>query len=286
MRASFFILSCLFVLHLQGYSQKTIPLNNGWNNIGSVCTGAVTDVLTTDPPGIIASAYYGYNGAYYTATTLETGVGYWVKVNGTGSLTYTCGDPDPCGVLKVGFGGRIYNTIEIGGQCWLKENMNIGVRVDGSVEQLDNEEIEKYCYDDDPANCETHGGLYQWAEAMQYATQGGSQGICPPGWHVPTSADFQTVITNVSNDGNALKEIGEGSGAGEGTNTSGFSVLLAGDRDATPAFSAFDQSGYFWTSTSALPDVYSMNVDATTADIYLGLDFNPVRGFSIRCQQD
>ena len=41
--------------------------------------------------------------------------------------------------------------------------------------------IEKYCYDNNPANCAIYGGLYQWNEMMQYTTQQGAQGICPNG---------------------------------------------------------------------------------------------------------
>src|ERR1035437_8781265 len=134
------------------------------------------------------------------------------------------------GLATVVYAGKTYNTVRIGDQCWLKENLDVGTRINGSANQTNNSVIEKYCYNDDPANCTTYGGLYQWNEAMQYVTTQGTQGICPPGWHVPTLAEFQTLGTTESNNGNALKAIGQGTGGGAGTNTSGFSALLGGGR--------------------------------------------------------
>ena len=128
-------------------------------------------------------------------------------------------------------GGDYYNTIQIGTQCWMKENLNVGTRINGNVDQTNNSTIEKYCYGDLPASCTTlgYGGLYQWDEAMQYVTTPGTQGICPTGWHIPTEEEFATLSTFVGGNGNALKEIGLNSASGgEGTNTSGFSALYRG----------------------------------------------------------
>jgi uncharacterized protein (TIGR02145 family) len=68
----------------------------------------------------------------------------------------------------------------VGDKCWLKENLNVGTMILSEQNQSDNGLIEKYCYGDLPANCETYGGLYQWREAMQYIATPGTQGICPP----------------------------------------------------------------------------------------------------------
>ncbi|MFP4471865.1 MAG: FISUMP domain-containing protein, partial [Bacteroidales bacterium] len=100
---------------------------------------------------------------------------------------FNCGDP----LIDVR-DGQSYATVQIGDQCWMAENLNLGERIDGSEEMADNGIIEKYCYDDDPANCETYGGLYQWNEMMQYNTAG-SQGICPEGWSVPTDEEWKTL---------------------------------------------------------------------------------------------
>ena len=125
-------------------------------------------------------------------------------------------------------GGDYYNTVQIGDQCWLKENLNVGTRIDGGLEQTNNNTIEKYCYDNLESNCAAYGGFYLWDEAMQYATTPSSQGICPNGWHIPTSGDFGTLYSSVNNDNTALKAIGQGTGSGAGTNSSGFSALMTG----------------------------------------------------------
>src|SRR5664280_2936541 len=135
---------------------------------------------------------------------------------------------NPCpGTPTVDYGGKTYNTVQIGTQCWLKENLDVGTMIHGIDTAKNNGIIEKYCFNDDPATCTAYGGLYQWNEAMQYVTTEGTKGICPSGWHIPTNAEFQTLGTTVSNDGNALKAVGQG---GTSTNTSGFSALLAGYR--------------------------------------------------------
>ena len=75
--------------------------------------------------------------------------------------------------------------------------------IQGNQNAANNGVIEKYCYNDDPNNCNTYGGLYQWNEAMQYVTTQGAQGICPSGWHIPTYAKLQTLKTAVvDNNGN------------------------------------------------------------------------------------
>ena len=192
--------------------------------------------------------------------------------------------PDCPGTVE--YNGQIYNTVEIGDQCWLKENLNVGVMVDGSLDQTDNSAIEKYCYDDDPANCTTYGGLYQWNEAMQYSTIEGSQGICPVGWHIPTIAEYYTLITYVGGDGNALKEVGQGTGAGAGTNTSGFSALLAGVR-LVNRFVGIGTDGIYWSSTEDLGTIsaYPLFLVNSSSTIVVH-EFVKKDGVCVRCVKD
>jgi uncharacterized protein (TIGR02145 family) len=58
----------------------------------------------------------------------------------------------------------------------------------------DNQIIEKWCYDNDESNCETSGAMYSWYELMQYSTSENAQGICPTGYHVPSDAQWTTLI--------------------------------------------------------------------------------------------
>jgi len=164
------------------------------------------------------------------------------------SITFTTGGGTswtPCpGVATVNYGGKTYNTVLIGSQCWLKENLDVGTQITGYNDdrenpQTDNGTIEKYCYLDDSQNCNIYGGLYQWPEATNYYDYSNLdcnetydlenvQGICPDGWHLPNMNDFETLTDFVNDDGNALREIGQ-PGDENATNTSGFSALLGGD---------------------------------------------------------
>ncbi len=85
------------------------------------------------------------------------------------------------------------STIKIGTQCWMKTNLNVGTMINGSIDQTNNSIIEKYCYDNDPANCATYGGLYQWNEMMQYSRIESVQGICPNGFHLPSDSEWKTM---------------------------------------------------------------------------------------------
>ena len=50
--------------------------------------------------------------------------------------------------------GKTYNTVAIGSQCWMAENLNTGNRIDGINDQMDNSQIEKYCYNNQEINCD------------------------------------------------------------------------------------------------------------------------------------
>jgi uncharacterized protein (TIGR02145 family) len=176
----------------------------------------------------------------------------------------------PCpGTPTVEYEGMIYNTIQIFSQCWLKENLNVGTMIYGALNQSKNGIIEKYCFYNIPYNCAKYGGLYQWDEMMQYDTNQGSRGICPPGWHVPTdeewkvlqgAADTQHGIGDsewfcawsgwcgydVGVNLKAIKGWGVNSNA---TDLVGFSGLPNGRRYNDGNF--YSSGGHWWTSTNA-----------------------------------
>ena len=199
------------------------------------------------------------------------------KIEDNVKITYyttafaSCGD-------KILYEGKVYGTILIGSQCWFKENLNVGVFQIGTNNQTDNggtNIIEKYCYDNDPANCDLYGGLYQWNEAMKYSTVEGSQGICPTGWHIPTRAE-QTTLSS-ANDGNKLKAIGEVSG----TNTSGFTALLTGRRnEADGSFTSISHTN-FWSSQLFGSNAYNLGIGAGSSTP----SYNSAKnyGYSVRC---
>ncbi len=178
------------------------------------------------------------------------------------------GNSNPCpGMPTVtDADGNTYNTVLLGSQCWMRENLRVGIQINGSDEMTDNTIIEKYCYNDDLANCEKYGGLYQWDEIMHYTEQEGVQGICPSGWHIPSDQDWKYMEMHLGMsqaEADASDWRGEGIGTmlkttfgwlneGNGTNTTGFSILPSGYRAAEGGggFAKVEENGYIWTSTS------------------------------------
>jgi uncharacterized protein (TIGR02145 family) len=97
-----------------------------------------------------------------------------------------------------------YRTSLAGGKCWMMENLRYGNSLTPfTAAQTDNCVVEKYCHPQDE-NCTSYGGFYQWDELIQYSSTAspGYQGVCPPGWHIPSAADYQMLIN--ANKGNAL----------------------------------------------------------------------------------
>ena len=203
------------------------------------------------------------------------------------SITFynTATTPFVCGNALL-YGGETYQTLSIGNQCWFQKNLNIGLRIDSSSDQIDNNIIEKYCYNDLDASCVTYGGLYQWNEAMQYVNTEGAQGICPNGWHIPTYTELQTLVSVVNNDGNKLKALGHGTGSGSGTNTSGFSALLAGLSSSGVGFFNLLNSTYIWSSTEQ-EVIYAYALFLVSVNSGPGWPYtDQTHGFSVRCLKD
>ncbi len=281
---------CLSVLLLvsltfSASAQDTVRVYKGWNIVGALASGLREDIVKTEPPGIITSMVYGFKptAGYAAADTLAKGVGYWVKVSDDGVIIFD--DYISCGTLTVDYGGTVYHTVHIGDQCWLRENLNIGLMIPGADTAKDNGILEKYCYGDLASSCESYGGLYQWDEAMQYSLASGARGICPPGWHIPTYEEFQTLAAAAEDSATALKELGVGSGYGVGNNKTGFSALLSGYLVFDGSFDGLDHYAYFWSSSVADTRAYFMQLPSGPGDIYF--DFLKWKfGFSIRCIKD
>jgi uncharacterized protein (TIGR02145 family) len=176
-------------------------------------------------------------------------------------IPYACGD-----VLTDSRDLQTYSTIQIGTQCWMAENLNVGTRINSNIypgHQFP-EIIEKYCYNDVEDSCDIYGGMYSWHEMMQYFYNEGSQGICPAGWHIPSDAEWCQLENYLDSDtadcarltwggtdaGGMLKETGTthwqspNTGA---TNSSGFTALPGGRYIG--AFSGIRGAATFWTST-------------------------------------
>jgi uncharacterized protein (TIGR02145 family) len=107
----------------------------------------------------------------------------------------------PCpGIPTIDYGDQIYNTIQICNQCWMQENLNVGIKINAPELPTDNDIIEKYCMGNLSYYCISNGGLYFWNEMMNYTHETGGQGICPDGWHIPNDMDWQILEGTVDSE--------------------------------------------------------------------------------------
>jgi uncharacterized protein (TIGR02145 family) len=182
----------------------------------------------------------------------------------------------------------------------MAENLNVGTKINstaGGFLQMDNDTIEKYCYDNDSTNCELYGGLYEWPEAMQYGTTEGAQGICPDGWHIPAIGEW-TILTDflggnvvaggkMKSTGTLEDETGLWHAPNLGaTNESGFTGLPGGYRRFDNGnFRFLGNFGYIWSSSLEFSD-YALYIALFYNDFDVGQSSNNNFGLTIRCIRD
>ena len=239
-----------------------------------------------------------------------------------------------CGISTVeDVDHNIYHTVKIGNQCWLKENLRAthyspNVSYDFNLTetttatcQLAVESPEWIGYysapgshnsaTSDPSLIATYGLLYGWYAATGGDAAGGTQGICPDGWHIPSKAEFQIMLTaaGMSTTDNqhyspanklstGIWEVSNTTGApgntAETSNTSNFSALPAGAWttrfvSTNGIYGNLNRGAYFWTSTVSyneglpMPDCLELTFDSQNAEINSTL---VVGGMSVRCVKD
>jgi uncharacterized protein (TIGR02145 family) len=207
--------------------------------------------------------------------------------------------------------GKSYPTVQIEDQCWLGKNMDIGTMINSSTSgfnQTDNGEIEKYCYDNDPDNCDEYGGLYEWPEAMQYVTADGAQGICPDGWHIASDEEWKLMEGTVDifypvgnpfwsttgwrglDVGCRLRESGTTHWQAPNvcaTNESGFTATGTGFRNTiNGGFLNLNFSNPIWTSTNYnTAAAWGRVLAYDQQGVYRNWD-NKQNGYSVRCIKD
>jgi len=279
---------------------------NGTVNVRGVCwntTGNPTlencDDYTSDGSGL--GSYISYltglaaNTEYFVIAyaTNEEGTAYGNIKIFTTLQSFTCGD-------QITYSGQVYNTVLIGTQCWMKENLNIGTRIDGINEQTNNSIIEKYCYGDDELYCDEYGGLYQWNEMMQYVTDTSTRGICPVGWHIPTDFEWKVLEGTVDSQydvgdpewdssgwrgfdaGLNLKSTFGWSSSGNGTDIYNFTALPAGNH-ASGGFCCLGLWGIFWTSVEYTSSTKIYRLFEYNKDQVYRSNIGDIYGYSVRC---
>jgi len=260
-------------------------------------SSAISD--TTYNPGTL-----DYDSTYYWKIVAHDDQGnttegdVWQFSTETQSPSWQCGDTivDPRD-------NQSYNTVQIGTQCWMAKNLNVGIRIDGANDQSDNGIIEKYCFEDAPANCDIYGGLYQWYEMMEYVTTEGTQGICPNGWHLPSDNEWKILEMALGmsqseaddtgwrgiDEGGKMKETGTthwnspNTGA---TNSSGFTAIPGGFRYSNGPFTTLGERNCLWSSTEySVTLAWDRGLWSDYAQVIRERPYKTV-GFSVRCLKD
>jgi len=263
-------------------------------------------------PGNTARYQYRYTYSGYDSGLVATASTSVTFTTSTEGYTYTVAVQAQCyntattsSWSAAGSGSylRPGDWLTIGTQVWGKYNLNVGTQVTGSSNQTNNSVVEKYCYANNTTNCTNYGGLYQWAEAVQYkngatnttspspAFSGNVQGICPAGSHIPSDNEWKILeiqlgMTQAQADATATWR-----GTDQGTKlksggTSGLALLLAGLRYTNASYLDLPTDGYYWSSlqsSAANAWIRSFYSDYATVlrDVY-----GKGVGFSVRCLQD
>jgi len=167
----------------------------------------------------------------------------------------------------------------LGSQCWMQKNLDYGTMTSAVSHQQDNCKNEKYCYNDDVTNCTKYGGLYQWDELMQFQDTPGLQGLCPPGWHVPTQAEWTTLFNYYQGQGIAGKPM-------QDTIINGFRAKESGVIYSNASWKFQGFGAIFWTSSpsgSIKAISHGMNLINFSVSDYPA---NRSNAFAIRCCKD
>lgn len=302
-----------------GQTSRVATINNGGKLEGCVVTdGKVTDkgggVLIDG--GIVMHCVIINNVALENADLSAKGGGVYICNNGNllncvVAKNYANNGPAVAGVdgtlinntitaniavancgTVTDIDGNVYGTIVIGNQCWMAENLRTTRYANGSLIPLGTWSSDPVCrfYPNGQAqNVNAYGYLYNWSTAMNFATSSNSnpsnrQGVCPAGWHLPSAAEWEQLVSYV-NAQNIFRCVGDYSSYNyvakslastigwisstttcavgndpNSNNLTGFSAMPAGDfgGGGGGSYNSFGGGAYFWSATEvSANDIYA-----------------------------
>ena len=222
----------------------------------------------------------------------------------------SCGEPCPGMPTVTDIDGNQYNTVLIGNQCWMKENLKTTTYRNGTAipnvtdaNAWSNLTTGAYVwYVNDISWKDKYGALYNWFTTVD------PNGLCPTGWHVPTHGEWTALTDYIggtsSPHGNELKScrqvnspLGGGCNTSEhprwnehgthyGTDDYGFSGLPGGGRNYDGYFYYVGDYGIWWSSTEySSSSAWGRRLGYTNGGVYVNGGYKR-RGFSVRCLRD
>ena len=224
----------------------------------------------------------------------------------TPETAFTCGNP-------VSYQGYDYETVQIGEQCWFAENLRAQNYRNGDVipAGLSDSEWENttqgatavygegssqcFSYSPNGDACDEVWSLTEYGRLYNWYAVDDSRGLCPSEWHIPSDEEWMTmeIFLGMSpSDANGTGWRGTDQGVQmrsvnelcSGTNSSGFSGILGGQRYPYGSFSSGGSAGYWWSSSPIGESAWERNL--LCADEVFRYGEEQKSGFSIRCLKD
>jgi uncharacterized protein (TIGR02145 family) len=185
---------------------------------------------------------------------------------------------------------KTYGWVRIRNQIWMAENLNFAHE-------------DSRCYEDRETNCTTYGRLYNWNTAMANSASSttnpsGIQGICPSGWHLPSEAEWGTLMQSINPNcpltgncagaGKYLKATEGWNGVGgNGTDAYGFAAMPGGYGLANGTFTRVGNTGNWLSATeSNSTQFYIRYIDYDGEYVNRDGYYYKTNLFSVRCVKD
>lgn len=257
----------------------------------------------------------------YTLTGLTNNTLYYVRAYAINSIDTVYGEQqsfitDGCNepLSLTDYDGNTYNSVKIGTQCWMKENLRTTHYTDGVSITLGSSSSSSVAYryypNNNSNNVTTYGYLYNWAAVMHGTASSstnpsGVQGICPTGWHVPSDAEWAQLTTYLQSQsvyvcGDASINIAKALAFTSGWNNSSGTCTIGNNQNANNAtgFGALPAGLYdngvnyfgvgadFWTGTETT-STNARRYFINNGDYRVNNDnMNKKLGLSVRCLRD
>jgi len=212
--------------------------------------------------------------------------------------TFTVVGGTSCPAIVTDVDGNVYNTVQIGSQCWMQENLKVehfrnGDNIPtglGSSAWSTTTSAAFAVYDSVPANKGIYGLLYNWF------TVSDTRGMCPTDWHVPKDGEWTqltdflggTVIAGRKMKTTGTLDAGTGlwQSPNSGVNSSGFSGLPGGYRKVFGNYNWLGKKGYWWSASQFSPTLaWRREIDHDNTFVNRNYS-DKERGYSVRCVQD